>query len=158
MEKKIEIEKRLLLKGLPAIIFDEIHTITQWYTPNGRLRQSNIMICKTGETRLEYIKTIKTAIDSVQAYEQESEMKEYDFILGKASATKCLRKTRYVKYVDGLKWEIDVFSFKLVIAEIEVKSIEDLDKIEIPDYIKKLLIKDITGIKEFSNFNLADEC
>jgi hypothetical protein len=39
--KKLEIEKRYLLKGLPTTNYDEILHITQYYGPTGRLRHTN---------------------------------------------------------------------------------------------------------------------
>jgi len=56
---------------------------------------------------------------------------------------------------DDLKWEVDSFEvgdIQLVIAEIEIPS-EDY-KLKIPDEFD--VIMEITGIKQFSNSNLAE--
>ena len=50
---------------------------------------------------------------------------------------------------------MDVFD-KLVIAEIELPTKKDLKTVKLPKFIKDLLILDITPIKAFSNFNIAD--
>jgi len=72
---------------------------------------------------------------------------------GKASG---IRKIRHIKEEGNLKWEIDFFqTCELVIAEIEIPT-EDYD-LKIPEYIKDNLIMEITGMKEFSNYNLADK-
>ena len=73
------------------------------------------------------------------------------------TATKRLNKTRYIAIDGKHKWEIDVFSFKLVIAELEVDTVEELQTVSIPKFIKDELIQDVTGNRNFSNFNLAEK-
>jgi CYTH domain-containing protein len=68
-----------------------------------------------------------------------------------------LKKTRHI-YIDGdLKWEVDLFSESntLVIAEVEIQS-EDYD-LQIPDFITKKMLLEVTTMKQFGNRNLANK-
>jgi CYTH domain-containing protein len=61
-----------------------------------------------------------------------------------------------VKYFgdDGLKVEVDDFSsMKLVIAEVEIPSVDF--QFELPKYIKDNLILEVTRYVEFKNRRLA---
>lgn len=77
-------------------------------------------------------------------------------VVEKAIKTICFKmieKTRYlIRYNDSLKWEIDVYSNiqpPLIIAEIEIPYCNYA--LIIPDWIDK----EVTGLKEFSNYELA---
>ena len=66
-----------------------------------------------------------------------------------------INKVRYI-YKDGdLKWEVDLFDngYKLIIAEIEIP--KKRYKLNIPDFIKDVLLLEVTGLKQFSNRNLS---
>jgi adenylate cyclase len=63
-----------------------------------------------------------------------------------------VEKLRYIEYVEGKKWEIDVFKGKnmgLVIAEIELDSEEET--IEKPHWI----LDEVSVEEKYFNFNLA---
>jgi CYTH domain-containing protein len=69
--------------------------------------------------------------------------------------SKYIKKTRHI-YKDGnLKWEVDEFNsgYQLIIAEIEIPT-EDYEVI-LPDYIKDLVLIEVTGMKPFSNRSLS---
>lgn len=160
-EKKLEIEKRILLKKMPELKkFDKTQHIKQYYTPSGRYRVihdlTNVGI-KNHSSLIKYIKTIKSTISAGVNHEEENEVTKKEFDKEIKKATRVLTKIRYIKKVGKYKWEIDVFSgLNLIIAEIEVNSKKELHTVKIPAFIAKQLIMDITGIKQFSNFNLAD--
>ena len=74
-----------------------------------------------------------------------------------------LHKVRLVYYSDGglLKWEVDVFSdpVRMVMMEVEVPeysglTIETVDS-RMPAFLRRLVLRDVTGLKEFSNASLA---
>ena len=50
---------------------------------------------------------------------------------------------------------VDKFDGHLIIAEIEIP--EQDYEVVIPDYIKKRVIIEVTGIKQFSNKNLSNK-
>jgi len=148
--EKLEIEKRYLIKRLPQKInWDEIQFIHQYYSKNGRFR---MIESKKGVT---FIKTLKKTISEGVNKEIETEITAKQYIKEIKSATKKIHKTRYIKKVGKLKWEVDVFD-KLAIAEIELPTEKDLKTVKIPKFIKDVLILDVTPIKAFSNFNIAD--
>ncbi len=156
---KLEIEKRLLLKRLPlsSAFFKEVQHINQYYGPTGRLRHVEIFKDGKKSPTEKFILTKKKSISKGVNEEIEFEMTKKEFLKSLKKCTKHLYKTRYIKKVGKYKWEIDVFDFKLVIAEIEVNTRKELDTVKIPKFIKEQLISDITGEKRFSNFNLADK-
>jgi CYTH domain-containing protein len=149
----LEIEKRYLLRKIPVVNkFDECQSITQYYTPEGRFRQ----IISKG--KFEYIKTIKKDVSEGVAGEKEWDLTEAEFKKAVKKSTKKITKIRYIKKAGKLKWEIDIFdSINVIIAEVELKTKKELKTIKVPKFIKDVLILDITGIKAFSNFNLADK-
>lgn len=157
MKTALEIERKFLLKGFPesgkVIVLDTIK-IEQYYCRDEkgnefRIRSSN------NEGQVTLTKTIKKFLSPGVYEETEGELgvEEYNILL--ESAYRFILKTRWViKHPDNnLKWEIDVFPFKVVIAEIELPTIDF--SLELPDFIKDCLIMEVTGIQEFSNKNLA---
>ena len=66
---------------------------------------------------------------------------------------KSILKTRYRINYDKQLFEIDIYPFwdDKAIMEIELKSEEDI--IDFPKYIN--IIKEVTGIEEYSNSHLA---
>lgn len=168
---KKEIERRFLLKDMPISPngYHEIqHIIQYYYLDEGvwkRIRKIESSIY--GNT---YLHTIKSYIDGI-TYETENfvSYEDYKTLINKIHnnhfESKCLIKTRYILPVSEtevefegefkkIKWEIDVFNFNLVIAEIEIPDINY--SIIIPDFIQSKLIYEVTGIKELSNRNLAE--
>jgi CYTH domain-containing protein len=168
---KKEIERKFLLKDFPILPkIDEIQQINQhYYLEDGiwkRIRRidSNVF-------GLDFIHTTKSYQDGI-TYEEEYvvEHDEYISLLKKISQpefeTRFVNKTRYI-YLTGvdadfeenqrksIKWEIDLFNYKLVIAEIEIPSFNFL--IEIPKPIEDKIIYEVTNIKEFSNHSLSEK-
>ena len=154
----LEIEKRFIIKRLPLpeSSFKEVHHIVQFYGPTGRLR--NVTIIKDGKSTKKYIRTNKKSISPGVNEEIESEISKKQFDKELKKCTKYLFKTRFIKKVGKYKWEIDVFkNLSLIIAEVEMKTKKELKTVKLPKFMKDTLISDITGIKCFSNFNLADQ-
>lgn len=154
--QNLEIEKRYLLNKMPKIKeFDECYHITQYYTPSGRFRY---ILGTKGE---KFIKTVKKTVSKGVNQEDECEITRKDFDRAIKKCTKRLSKTRLIKKVGKYKWEIDVFiapknNKELIIAEVELNNVKELDTIKAPKFITDVLVLDITGIKAFSNFNLAE--
>jgi CYTH domain-containing protein len=169
---KKEIERRFLLKNFPIPTSNftlEVQTINQYYylidDVCNRIRKIESSIFGIG-----YLHTIKTYKDGV-TYEDEKflSFEDYKVILddihsGKYTS-KYLDKTRYIfptsidvdfgdNEIKNIKWEIDVFNFSLIIAEVEIPDMNfDL---QIPDFINKQIIFEATGIQELSNQRLAE--
>src|SRR5882672_10666875 len=156
MKTELEIERKFLLKSLPFIKggYGTHLEIIQYYCslegePDFRIRESINM--ETG--KVTYTKTVKIRLAAGTYEETEGKIKESVFNKYKESATKVIKKKRCIIKFGKLKWEIDVYDFKLVVAEIEIPSMDYL--LELPDYIKEVLIMEVTKFKQFSNKSLA---
>jgi CYTH domain-containing protein len=113
-----------------------------------------------GDTLLEskFWHTIKTFNSNMAHNETEREIEIDEFGLLYKKANRFIVKNRHIKKHDSddLKWEIDDMGrkLKLIIAEIEIPS-EDYD-LKIPEWLEPYVILEITGMKQFSNSNLAN--
>lgn len=154
----LEIERKFLLKNLPILPdnrWDRILNIEQSYFTDSDGKTSRVRT-QADEKELKFFLTQKELISHGVFEEKESEItqKEYFEYLPKFERT--LRKIRYVKKFGAhLKWEIDVYlTVKLITAEIELLKIDQ--EFEFPDYIKENVIMELTGMREFSNYSLAN--
>ena len=157
----IEIERKFLLKAVPDLKPTEVIKIKQWYLKvdgiweRARSMDSNIYGIK-------WVHTIKTRISDISNIEDEYDMDkdEFDDFVKRCKSAK--QNARYITkerriYPDGeLKWEVDVFSQKchIIVAEIEIPT-EDYD-LEIPEFIQKKSLLEVTGLKQFSNRSLSN--
>ena len=153
MKKQLEIEKRLLLKRVPPIDYDDKQVIRQFYGPSGRFRE---VLSGPHGNIITYFVTKKTPVSKGVSMEEEREISRKEFSDALKKCKKHIKKTRYIKKVGKYKWEVDVFDFELVIAEIEVKTKKELKTVKIPKFIQKEIIADVTGDKRFSNLSLSD--
>jgi CYTH domain-containing protein len=157
----IEIERKFLLKAVPDLKPTEVIKIKQWYLKvdgiweRARSMDSNIYGIK-------WVHTIKTRISDISNIEEEYDMDkdEFDDFVKRCKSAK--QNARYITkerriYPDGeLKWEVDVFSQKchIIVAEIEIPT-EDYE-LEIPEFIQKKSLLEVTGLKQFSNRSLSN--
>jgi len=155
--KKLEIERRFLLKKLPDLTKPhKLFIIKQYYnkTEGGviRYRESR----EYANFPNKYEKIIKLKVSKGINNEEDFEIDQLQFFneIQQIKNLKSIKKHRIVFEENGLKWEVDSFNdLKLIICEVELKSLKQ--KIQIPEHIQKVLIKEITGEYEFSNYNLA---
>ena len=157
----IEIERKFLLKAIPDLKPTEVIKIKQWYLKvdgiweRARSMDSNVYGIK-------WVHTIKTRISDISNIEEEYDMEknEFDDFVKRCRSSK--QNARYITkerriYPDGeLKWEVDVFSQKchIIVAEIEIPT-EDYG-LEIPEFIQKKSLLEVTGLKQFSNRSLSN--
>jgi CYTH domain-containing protein len=157
----IEIERKFLLKAIPDLKPTEVIKIKQWYLKidgiweRARSMDSNIYGIK-------WVHTIKTRISDISNIEEEWDMdkNEFDDFVKRCKSSKqnarFITKERRI-YPDGeLKWEVDVFSQKchIIVAEIEIPT-EDYE-LDIPEFIQKKSLLEVTGLKQFSNRSLSN--
>ena len=157
----IEIERKFLLKAIPDLKPTEVIKIKQWYLKiegiweRARSMDSNIYGIK-------WVHTIKTRISDISNIEEEWDMNkdEFDDFVKRCKSSKqnarFITKERRI-YPDGeLTWEVDVFSQKchIIVAEIEIPT-EDYE-LEIPEFIQKKSLLEVTGLKQFSNRSLSN--
>ena len=160
---EMEIERRFLLKSLPKVDnFEMDLEIGQHYlSPIGdketeRVRAVTKSVCGNvlGD---EWIHTIKQPTDGLGMLETEQNIDWETFSVGKKNADRSIYKTRHLLNhpSDKLLWEIDEFhDHKLIIAEIEIPNEEY--NLVIPEILKPYILLEITGMRQFSNSNLAE--
>jgi CYTH domain-containing protein len=157
----IEIERKFLLKAIPDLKPVEVIKIRQWYLKvdgvweRARSMDSNVYGIK-------WVHTIKTRISDISNIEEEYDMEKIEFDEFVSICKSSKQNARYITkerriYPDGnLKWEVDVFSQKchIIVAEIEIPT-EDYE-LEIPEFIQKKSLLEVTGLKQFSNRSLSN--
>lgn len=159
MTEALEIERRFLLTSYPQI--PEAFTgslkesfITQFYTVN-RKRYRKTELLATGE--LEFDITTKKRKSDSASMESITEISQEEWESVKPTATRIISKSRksfLIRQSQGyVKWEIDQFQDGTVIVEAEIPS-EDFD-LHIPDFIKEVVMKEITGDSSLSNYSMA---
>jgi hypothetical protein len=158
----IEYERRFLLKRVPDLKFANILEIRQYYGFGNRYR-STTTVGLFGEDGMplpeftRYAKEIKSSIGfGMNSETPEVPMTQKQFFNLIKPCDKMIEKTRYVWNNGKLAWEIDRFKdINLIICEVEASSEDELKNITVPPELSKYVIKEITGDKDFSNFNLA---
>lgn len=160
MSETTEIERRFLLKSLPLSAgFNKTIHIQQHYLSDidadivERVRKSKERFSVNGEKMYH---TTKERISDMSVTEIEEEINEsvYNGLLITKGIKRSISKTRYIKDFGPLKWEVDVFEgINLVIAEIELPN-EDYP-LSLPDWLKEVMLLEVTGMHQFSNSNLA---
>ena len=156
---QLEIERKWLLRKLPVFEFDETIHIIQHYLNDAagkrfRLRRSEYV--QGSEIVVKYHINSKTEIRKgvAEEYEEELDLANYTERLTSNKQLKLIEKIRYVKTINGMKYEFDVYEdIALVTLEIEFPT-ENTD-IVLDKTVQELVIKDVTGIPEFSNYSLA---
>jgi CYTH domain-containing protein len=157
----IEIERKFLLKAMPDVLPTEVVKIDQFYFKNKegvweRVRQWNSNLYGK-----KWIHTIKTKISDFSNEEIEKDITKLEYEEFKKKCRGNKSNSRYIKkerciYSDGdLYWEVDLFKDKchIIIAEIEIPS-EDYE-LNIPEFISKKTLLEVTGQKQFSNRSLS---
>jgi adenylate cyclase len=149
-----EIERKFLLNALPRMPEPvDVLEIDQGYLPGVRLverlrRQRD----SGGNTR--YYRTVKVGV-GVQRMELEEETDEKTFEhLWVLTEGRRLRKRRHVIPDGDRYWEVDEFlDRELVLAEMEIPSAGT--EITVPEWLRPVLVRDVTGERKYTNRSLA---
>lgn len=146
-----EIERKYLLSGLPKFpaAIDTLE-IDQGYLPGiARLRHQ-----RSADGEEKFFRTIKHGI-GVQRLELESEIDRAEFDrLWPETEGKRVRKRRHVVANGDNHWEIDEFLDRpLVLAELELDAADA--SITIPDWLKVVLVREVTDEPSYTNRALA---
>ena len=160
----VEIERRWLLadsvnmKKLSLTDGWEQSNITQVYLERHTKGSERIRLrVRLGEVtnENEYTHTIKEPLEVGQLEKEEviSEARFNELMSRINLKHQVIMKTRYVKKIGDLKFEVDEFihPFAAKILEVEVASLDD--EVIIPDCLGKTI--EVTGDKSISNFNLS---
>ena len=146
----IEIERRFLIKNdnWKEFITKKIF-IEQGYLSKS-LDDWIIRIRFTGK---DFKLALKKHIESFTNFEFEYSIPQKDGEKIMSNLTKTIKKERFFLEVENKYWIIDCFkekNYPLEIAEIELLNEEE--DISLPSFVSK----EITGLKHYSNFNLAN--
>lgn len=167
MAKKLEIEKKYLLKRLPELKWDKILHIFQYYLPDGsRIRETRDATPSKGHFKGQTIpfpfgvnpkfeRTIKKKLKAGVYEEDERKISRKEFEESKKTALSFITKVRYVHKVDkNLKWEVDVYqNVNMVTAEIELP--RENFRFQLPPAICKELVMDVTKFRQMTNKSMA---
>jgi CHAD domain-containing protein/CYTH domain-containing protein len=154
-EPDVEIERKFLLKRMPAIgglEHVELLEIDQGYIPGERLAE-RVRRTRRG-TEVKYFRTVKLG-KGISRTELEEETSESIFRrLWPLTRGHRVRKRRYRIKDGGFTWEVDRFrDRRLVLCEVELPT-EDTHA-EPPRWLRREIVRDVTGEDEFANINLA---
>lgn len=159
----IEIERKLLLKRFPKSVIEkykknlQVLDIVQYYFFIDGIWQRYRIVESEGK-KTKYIHTIKGKSVSLGACPEDektvSEKRFKEVFKNNNKNYAVIKKTRYVIKHKGFKFEIDVYSnLSIITLEIELPSINQ--HFEYPEGLHEEVIMDVTGMKQFSNLNLA---
>lgn len=155
MPVNVEIERRFILRNLPPMArkHGTVLNIGQFY------RESDEGVIRYRVTGISgqpdrYEKIIKLPVSKGINTEQTLPVTKESFQQEVNGSMRYIAKKRFVVLEGAYKFEFDVFEdIKLVILEVELDNLEE--DIDFPDWIKREIIAEITGMKEFSNYNMA---
>ena len=147
----LEIERRFLIKNdsWKEFITKKI-SIEQGYLS----RSLDDWIIRIRFTGKDYKITLKKHIESFTNFEFEYSIPRKDGETIMSNLSNTIKKDRFYLEIEKKSWIIDCFkekNYPLEIAEIELSN-EDDDLI-LPSFISK----EITGLKHYSNFSLANK-
>lgn len=149
-----EIERKFLLTAMPRMPEPvDVLEIDQGYLPGTRLverlrRQHD----RSGRTS--YYRTVKIGV-GVQRMELEEETDAKTFEhLWQLTEGRRLRKRRYVVAEGDRYWEVDEFLDRaLVLAEMEIPTMDT--EVTVPEWLRPVVVRDVTGERQFTNRSLA---
>lgn len=153
-EGPLEIERRFLLIGPPRVTGDRSF-ILQGYVDGDDVTRYRL---RSKDGIVEHTRTVKKEVSYGVCVEVEEPFSREEF--QKIVFDRMISKHRTVwKGPDGNTWEIDEMhvrdeqELRMIIAEVELPSIDA--PLLIPEEIKAVLVMEITGMRQFSNYNLA---
>ena len=150
----IEIERKFLLSGLPVMPeVSDVLEIDQGYIPGVRLLE-RLRRQRHRDGTIRYFRTVKVG-SGVERIELEDETDQATFEhLWQLTTGRRLRKRRHLVPDGALTWEVDEFTDRaLHLAELEIETATTA--IRIPDWLKPVLVRDVTDEREYTNRNLA---
>jgi len=160
MKEIPEIERRFLLRH-PKEGYESVYHIVQYYIQDGdivkRLRITNNItdgIDANFLPKIDLLHKKSVGHGSFIEIPEPCTLEQAKALI--PSAIKSIGKIRFNYTVGDLKFEVDDYeSLNLTILEVELTDINQ--ELPIPDEWKDLILYEITGIKELSNFALAEK-
>lgn len=152
IKKVIEIERKWVLKRVPALKWDKVIYIYQYYTEDGfRYRSER----NTTTNITEYFKIKKTVIGHGTNEEELYPCSLEEFNEKVLNNKKFISKIRHVKNYKDYNLEVDMFTnINLTLMEIELPTIDF--PVKLPKEVEKVIIDEVTGNLAYNNRNLAE--
>ncbi len=148
-----EIERKYLLRALPSTVSSvEPLEVDQGYIPGEKILERVRRVRDSSGVR--YYRTVKLGSGVERSeFEDETSATLFDAMWPLTEGHR-VRKRRYRVATAGGLWEIDEFlDRELTLAEIEFEHADQ--KIDIPDFISAVLVRDVTDEPEYTNNSLA---
>jgi CYTH domain-containing protein len=153
-EGQVEIERKYLLSAMPPFpTVKDILEIDQGYLPGVRLVE-RLRRQRSRDGHVSYFRTVKlgTGVERLEI-EDATDVKTFEHLWLLTDGRR-LRKRRYVVPNGGDDWEIDEFLDRpLVLAELEISAVDA--PITIPDWLKPVLVREVTHEMQYTNRSLA---
>lgn len=157
MEKKIEIERKWLLKDIPDLEYESVKLITQYYIgDNKRLR----IIIDENESIdapiiIEYIKKelVSPGVHSEVEVDSDITFEAAMKILSDNPNFTSVTKIRHV--YKGFEIDDIVGPVEIMLMEKELSAIDE--KFEIPDELIAVIDREVTGEIEYSNYEISKQ-
>jgi CHAD domain-containing protein/CYTH domain-containing protein len=148
-----EIERKYLLKIVPAPARATTPLIVeQGYLPGKELVERLRRVKNGRITR--FYRTVKLGTGMVRTEVEEETTRDVFDRMWPLTKGRRLKKRRHRVREGSLTWEIDVFADrKLVLAEVELPDARA--EVEIPDWLRPHLVRDVTDEEEYQNARLA---
>jgi len=156
----LEIERVFLLSRMPELPPDvDVVKIEQGYLPDGGTGETGALEGRVRRTtrrgsEVRCFHTVKKGLGLVRT-EEERELPVVEFeLLWPSTVGRRISKTRHKVKAGDLTWEIDRFDgIDLVLAEVELPSEET--ESPMPEWLKPVVVREVTEEPEFRNFNIA---
>lgn len=149
----LEIERKYLLTAVPSRVAGcAVLEVEQGYLP-GVLIKERIRRTTQGTT-VRWYRTLKNGFGLVrEEIEEETTARVFDAMWPLTEGRR-VRKRRYLVPEGSLLWEVDEFLDQdLVLAEVELPSPEIIPPI--PDWLRPVLVAEVTGDRAYANSILA---
>jgi CYTH domain-containing protein len=150
-----EIERKYLLSALPEkVLAADSLEIRQGYLPGEHLVE-RIRCTGKVRSRQQWTRTVKTGEGLKRIEIEDDTNATIGEALWRLTRGRRVHKRRYtIREDDGAIWQVDEFLDRpLILAEIELASEEDRPKP--PEWLRRVLERDVTEEPEFANASLA---
>lgn len=144
-----EIERRWWLKEIPDIsnrVYTQSRVYQRYIRPGVRMRRVDDE---------HYSLTVKIGpYGNCEEYKTDITKEVWDVLSHAAEGT--LAKTRLWFSEDGHTFEFDYYpGFNITILEVEFTNEDAAKSFQLPDYIRAVVVREVTGETEFSNYAIA---
>jgi len=150
----VEIERKYLLSALPRFPLPlDVLEVEQGYIPGQNVLE-RVRRQRHADGAELFFRTVKLG-SGVERLELEDEIGrrtfEHLWVLTEGAR---VRKRRHIVNHLGDHWEIDEFLDRpLVLAELEIPTVDT--KIQMPDWLTAVLVREVTDEKAYTNRSLA---